>query len=132
MTEQSFVVVGTLLLVLLVAPIIDTDITKPRFSPDPPSVLGQGQAFRAQVITSRHPRLRWIALEAWSAVSDEDYPIRRSVQPTRSDQGVYVFLWYPLAGNQNRVLPEGDYIIVAVVHTNTTKKQTRLHRLFVR
>ena len=132
MTEQSFVVVGTLLLVLLVAPIIDTDIMEPRFSPDPPSVLGQGQSFRAQVVTSRHPRLRWIALEAYSAVSDEDYPLRRSVQPIHSNQGVYFFVWHPLSGNQDRVLPEGNYFIVAVAHTNTTKKQTRLHRLFVR
>ena len=130
MTEQSLVVVGTLVLVLLVAPIIDTDIIKPRFSPDPPSVLGQRQAFRVQVITSRHPRLRYISLEAWDSV--ESVPIRRSVQPVRADQGVYVFIWRPLRDNGHRVLPIGDYMIVAVSHTNTTQHQSDPHRLLVR
>jgi len=130
MTEQSLVVVGTLLLVLLVAPIIDTDMIEPRFSPDPPAVLGQGQQFRAQVVVSRHPRLRYVSLEAWDAV--QAFPIRRSLQPVRADQGVYVFVWRPLRDNGHRVLPIGDYMIVAVSHTNTTQHQSDPHRLFVR
>jgi len=132
MTNQSRVLTGALLLVFVLAPVIGTDIVRPRFSPAPPSVLGQGQPFRAQVVTSRHPLLRYIALEAWSAVSDEDYPIRRSVQPIRSGQGVYVFVWRPMRDNGRRVLPIGDYMIVAVSHTNTTQHQSDLHRLFIR
>ena len=129
MTEQSLVIIGTIVLVILVAPIID-DVTDPRFSPDPPAVLGQGQQFRAQVGVSRHPRLRYVSLEAWAAV--QAFPIRRSLQPVRADQGVYVFVWRPMRDNGHRVLPIGDYMIVAVSHTNTTQHQSDPHRLLVR
>ena len=129
MTEQSLVIVGTLVLVVLIAPVID-DVTEPRFVPDPPAVLAQGQPFRAQVVVSRHPRLRYVSLEAWDAV--QDFPLRRSLQPVRADQSVYVFTWRPMRDNGNRVLPEGDYFIVAVSHTNTTQHQSDLHRLLIR
>ena len=131
MTSQSCVLTGTLLLVFVLAPVIDTDIVRPRFSPAPPSVLGQNQPFRAQVVTSRHPLLRYIALEAWDD-SVDSLPIRRSVQPIRSDRGVYVCVWRPMRDNGRRVLPIGDYMIVAVSHTNTTQHQSDLHRLFIR
>ena len=132
MTEQSLVIVGTIVLVLLVAPIIQDEdaIQRPRLSPTPVSVLSRGQAFSVQVITSRHPRLRYLSLEAWDSV--ERFPVRRSLQPVRADQGVYVFRWRPMRDNGNRVLPEGDYMLVAVSHTNTTQHQSDPHRLLVR